>query len=79
MITLLTKLSGFWADYSISIKLADFIVILSNIVFLTECLEPSDGALIVENRRVIISSIFQGIDEQRAYSIYIHLEAPPLN
>lgn len=49
MITLLTELSGFGADYSISIELTDFIVIFSNIVFLTECFEPSDGALVVED------------------------------
>ncbi len=49
MITLFTELSGFGTDYRISIKLADFMVILRSIVFFAECLKPSYSTLVIKN------------------------------
>jgi len=77
MITLFTEFPGFGTDYSVSIKLADFIAVFSDSMFFTECLKSSDSTLVVENGGFVISSIFQSFDEQRADSINIYLEAPP--
>ena len=57
------NISGFGTDYRISIKLADFMVILRSIVFFAECLKPSYSTLVIKNGGIIISGIFQGIDK----------------
>lgn len=59
VIPLFAELPSFRTDYSIGIKLTDFIAILSDIVLFTEFLKPSDSPLVIIDGGIFISSTFK--------------------